>query len=455
MAYKTTPDDDIPSPDFRVRGFFNNKDPDQMNRYLVEFLGVTGLRNHGNIFSKGMYLAQHPDAFNRNLPPEPGLLLDEDERAAVRLDKDPQKMAPSRHSGRLPNIQMPDLTKWYALPGILWRLVFICALGATVQGMDEAAINGAQIIFQYVFRIFIQAPVDTTSTGLHKAGTNDPMPDRPYIVGLVNAAPYLCCVVSCWLTPFFNSYLGRRGTICLCALFSTFFAFAQAFANTWQELLVYRLLLGIGIGPKSATIPIYAAECAPANIRGSLVMFWQTFVALGIAIGCIVSVALHRSGDILSSDRCPLPGQEGFKGAESVNDLLSWRCSWNWRLILASPMVLPLFLATMIYFCPESPRWTVAEAHRLYMLNQPNRAEALYKKAFKDLEYLSRHRLLAARDIFSHFFLLREQKNEMWRERDNPRRGWVSYKLRQLLGHQRNRRAITASSLCMFAQQFW
>jgi len=38
-------------------------------------------------------------------------------------------------------------------------------------------------------------------------------------------------------------------------------------------MVAFRFLLGIGFGPKSATIPIYASECAPANIRGALVIF--------------------------------------------------------------------------------------------------------------------------------------------------------------------------------------
>jgi hypothetical protein len=33
--------------------------------------------------------------------------------------------------------------------------------------------------------------------------------------------------------------------------------------------------IGLGIGPKSATVPIYAAECSPPQIRGALVMQWQ------------------------------------------------------------------------------------------------------------------------------------------------------------------------------------
>ena len=42
---------------------------------------------------------------------------------------------------------------------------------------------------------------------------------------------------------------------------------------------VCRLLLGLGMGPKASTSPVYAAENVPANIRGGLVMCWQMWVS--------------------------------------------------------------------------------------------------------------------------------------------------------------------------------
>lgn len=39
--------------------------------------------------------------------------------------------------------------------------------------------------------------------------------------------------------------------------------------------------MGIGIGAKNATVPIYSAEMAPARVRGALVMFWQLWVVIG------------------------------------------------------------------------------------------------------------------------------------------------------------------------------
>jgi hypothetical protein len=48
------------------------------------------------------------------------------------------------------------------------------------------------------------------------------------------------------------------------------------------------ICLGLGIGPKSSTVPVYSAECAPAPIRGALVMMWQMWTAFG------TTFPLHR-----------------------------------------------------------------------------------------------------------------------------------------------------------------
>ena len=81
-------------------------------------------------------------------------------------------------------------------------------------------------------------------------------------------------MISCWLTHPLNKWLGRRGTIFLTAFISFATCIWQGATNSWQHLFVARFILGFGIGPKSTTVPVYAAECAPAVIRGALVMMW-------------------------------------------------------------------------------------------------------------------------------------------------------------------------------------
>ena len=78
-----------------------------------------------------------------------------------------------------------------------------------------------------------------------------------------------------------NYYLGRRGEIFLTACCLTATPIGSAFAKSWQGLFAARFVLGIGIGAKNATVPIYSAEMAPARIRGALVMFWQLWVVAG------------------------------------------------------------------------------------------------------------------------------------------------------------------------------
>lgn len=58
-------------------------------------------------------------------------------------------------------------------------------------------------------------------------------------------------------------------------------------------MFIARLVLGLGIGPKSATVPIYAAESSPAVIRGALTMMWQMWVAFGVMLGFLAGVAFY------------------------------------------------------------------------------------------------------------------------------------------------------------------
>lgn len=57
----------------------------------------------------------------------------------------------------------------------------------------------------------------------------------------------------------------------------------QSVNPSQNEILIcgYRALLGIGMGLKEVTVPVFTAENAPARIRGALVMSWQVWTAFG------------------------------------------------------------------------------------------------------------------------------------------------------------------------------
>ena len=98
----------------------------------------------------------------------------------------------------------------------------------------------------------------------------------------------------------------------------------SAFTQNWHQLLICRLLLGVGMGIKSSTTSVFAAECAPASIRGALTMTWQLYVALGIFLGLSANLAVVDTGRIA------------------------------WRLQLGSAFIPAIPLLLTAYFCPES-----------------------------------------------------------------------------------------------------
>ncbi|KAL8780834.1 MAG: hypothetical protein Q9194_000688 [Teloschistes cf. exilis] len=278
--------------------------------------------------------------------------------------------------------------RWHQ-PPLLYIVIIVCSTCAAVQGMDQTVVNGAQLFYKGQF------------------GLSGKDPRSTWLIGLLNSAPYLCCAfLGCWLTVPFNSLFGRRGTIFLTCLFSALACFWQAFTNTWWHMFVARFFLGFGIGPKSATVPIFAAETTPPRIRGALVMQWQMWTAFGIMLGYAADLCFYRVVD-----------RAGAVGL-------------NWRLMMASAMLPALVVVVCIFMCPESPRWYMSKGRHF--------------KAYQSMCRLRRHKILAARDIYYMHTLL-EAENDVMHGRN---------KFIEIIAVPRNRRAMIASELVMFLQQF-
>ncbi|KAH7882035.1 hypothetical protein F5I97DRAFT_1931760 [Phlebopus sp. FC_14] len=279
--------------------------------------------------------------------------------------------------------------KWRQ-PGALYYMIVMASMAAAVQGMDEAVINGAQIIYPTQF------------------GIGDPTSKRDsWLIGVVNSAPYLCCaLLSCWLTDPLNQALGRRKTIFLTCLISFLTCIWSAFTNTWWHLFIARFFLGFGIGPKSATVPVYAAECAPAPIRGALVMMWQMWTAFGIFFGDLIDLVFYF-----------IPDPPGVMGLQ-------------WRLMLGSAGIPGLIVCLQVLWAPESPRWLISKGR--------------YDEAYKELCRLRFEEVQAARDLY-YIHVLLEAEAEMKEGRN---------RIVEMVTIPRNRNAMLASWIVMFGQQF-
>ncbi|KAM0746491.1 hypothetical protein T439DRAFT_329595 [Meredithblackwellia eburnea MCA 4105] len=289
---------------------------EQLFHDVEVFAREKGLEDHLDILKKGALVAQSPKDF------ESIDVLTDDDKA---------------------NLAHEAAHKW-SHPKTMYFTVFLSAIGACVQGWDQTGSNGANLSFPKRFGI-------DASEGQANFIRDD------WLVGLVNAAPYISSAfIGCWLSDPLNSMFGRRGTIFITAIILVITPIGSAFTKTWEELFVVRLILGIGMGAKGSTVPIFAAENSPAQIRGALVMGWQLWTAFGIFLGFAANAAVADTGAI------------------------------SWRLQLGSAFLPAFPLAVGIFFCPESPRW----------LMKKNR----YKDAYNSLLRLRHHELQAARDIY-------------------------------------------------------
>ncbi|KAE8445497.1 hypothetical protein EG329_013387 [Mollisiaceae sp. DMI_Dod_QoI] len=280
--------------------------------------------------------------------------------------------------------------KW-SQPTVLYLVIILCSVCAAVQGMDETVVNGAQIFYSQQFGI----------------GDKNSSRDS-WLVGLVNSAPYLCCAfIGCWMTVPLNNWWGRRGTVFITCVISAVACIWQAFTGTWWHMFIARFALGLGIGPKSATVPIYAAECSPPQIRGALVMQWQMWTAFGIMVGYAADLAFYG-----------VPDQSGITGL-------------NWRLMMGSACFPAIIVVCFVFLCPESPRWYMSK----------NR----HAKAYQSMCKLRYNKVQAARDLFYMYTLLQAEEESVI---------LGGNKVKEMFTVPRNRRAMQASEIVMFMQQF-
>ncbi|KAJ7726717.1 putative sugar transporter [Mycena maculata] len=339
-----------------VENPLQRENKDKVVADATEFAQSHGLAEHTDLFRRAALVAR--DAINF----EAVSSLEADELAALLYERD---------------------HKWHG-PFTMWYSIILCAIGAATQGWDQTGSNGANLSFPKEF-------------GIDGTGRDE------WIVGSVNAIIFLSAgLVGAWIVDPLNHYLGRRGEIFLTALCLFATPIASGFTHSWQTLFAVRFVLGIGIGAKNATVPIFSSELSPARIRGALVMFWQLWVTFGIFAGFAANVIVKNTGKIA------------------------------WRLQLGSAFIPAFFLVLGIWFCPESPRW---------LMKKDRHADA-----FASFLRIRAHPIIAARDFYLSYVLYQEELLQ-------ARGANYFSRLKDCFTVPRIRRANYGASTVMLAQQ--
>ncbi|ORY29639.1 putative hexose transport-related protein [Naematelia encephala] len=145
------------------------------------------------------------------------------------------------------------------------------------------------------------------------------------ITGLLSVGAVIGAVGSGSLSNMF----GLRRT-CMAFIFIHLIgaAIETSSKNTYIQILIGRLLVGLGIGATSGLVPVFQAEASPPRFRGLVTGSFQLCVTLGIWGVAMTSWGMsHHHGDI------------------------------TWRIPVALQMVWSALLLGGILFSPESPRF--------------------------------------------------------------------------------------------------
>ncbi|OAQ65250.1 sugar porter (SP) family MFS transporter [Pochonia chlamydosporia 170] len=326
---------------------------DDLRFHVSSFCQEYNLVEKEDVFFRGALVAQSPEDYN-SIPE-----LSDDERHWLAKE--------TTH-------------RWH-LPKALYYTIALCSLGSAIQGWDNTGANGANLSFPKEFGI----------------------EHNSWLIGCINAAPTLFGLCSSWAADPVNNLLGRRGTVFLTGLFCIFPVLGQGFTRNWWELLICRLLMGLGMGIKISTIPVYTAEVSPASIRGGLVTSFQMWVSFGMFIGYATNLIFYKVG----------------------------RLAWRFQLAAAFAPAIPVVI--WVWYCPESPRWLMKKGR--------------YLESFKSFCRLRNTELQAARDLYYAHCQVMEER-DAFAGASFLSRAW------ELVAVPRLRRATVASAWIVISQQF-
>ena len=137
-------------------------------------------------------------------------------------------------------------------------LAIIASLGGFLFGYDTAVISGT------ISFVTSQFQLDAAGTGWYVSSA---------LVG---------CISGVSIAGVLSDKYGRKKLLVLSALFFGVSAIGCAFAIGFTDLVIYRLIGGLGIGVASMLSPLYISELSPSRKRGRLVALYQFAITVGI-----------------------------------------------------------------------------------------------------------------------------------------------------------------------------
>ncbi|MFW0184338.1 sugar porter family MFS transporter [Rothia sp. CCM 9418] len=246
----------------------------------------------------------------------------------------------SGHSVSASEANLPPLTKGPHSKR-LGQVAVVATLGGLLFGYDTGVINGALL------------PMS------EELGLNEKTE------GIVTSSLLFAAAFGALFSGGISDKFGRRKTIMGLAIIFFLGALACSFAPSLGLLVLGRVLLGIGVGGASTVVPVFLAELAPYEIRGSLSGRNEMMIVVGQLAAFVINAFIGNVWGHLDG---------------------------VWRIMLAICAVPAVFLFIGMLRVPESPRWLVSKGRLdeatevLRQIRTEKRAEAEAKDIQRTLE---------------------------------------------------------------------
>ena len=216
-------------------------------------------------------------------------------------------------------------------------LSVVAALGGFLFGYDAAGISG------------------TISQGTARFSLDEIQ------VGWFVGCALIGSIIGVLMAGKLSDRWGRKVTMLVAAVFFSVSGIACAFVGSFEQLVVARILGGIGIGVVSIVSPLYISEVSIAQYRGRLVSLYQLAVTIGFLGAYLTNFQLlhfSQSGAVLNT---------GWMNLVFVSEV--------WRGMLGFCSLPAILFFCIIFFIPESPRW-------LILKGRDERAVGIFRKIY-------------------------------------------------------------------------
>lgn len=229
----------------------------------------------------------------------------------------------------------------------LITIVMVAVLGGLLFGYDTAVISGAE---KGLEGFFLGAKDFHYSDAMH---------------GFTCASALIGCIIGSALSGLLASNWGRKKALIFAGIMFfisalgsmdpefMIFKHGEATFNLLITFNIYRVIGGVGVGLASAICPMYIAEVAPSNIRGTLVSWNQFAIIFGQLVVYMVNFLIlgEHTNPIITSIG------EGLNSVAPGSD--PWTIANGWRYMFGSEAVPAGLFTILICFVPETPRYLV------------------------------------------------------------------------------------------------